>query len=47
MSKLRCWPISFTLYKTLLKNKKKSGTNFPASFSAWFLKENISHAIFY
>ena len=29
------------------KKKKRSGTNLPASFSAWFLKKNISIVIFY
>ena len=32
--KLRCYPLSFTLYKPLLKNKKIYGTTLPASFSA-------------
>ena len=40
-------PISFTSYKAFLKNKKRSGTRFPASFSAWFIKENISFVIFF
>ena len=29
------------------KNKKRSGTSLPASFSAWFLKKNISLVIFF
>ena len=29
------------------KSKKRSGASLPASFSAWFLKKNISVAIFY
>ena len=45
--KLRCWPLAFTLYKTFLKNKERSGTILPTWFSAWFLNKNISHAIFY
>ena len=36
-----------TSYKVFLKNKKMSGTSLPASFSAWFLKKNISLAIVY
>ena len=39
--------IFFTSYKVCLKNKKRSGTSFPASFSAWFLKKNIYVVIFY
>ena len=45
--KLRCRPLAFTSYKAFLKNQKKSGTSFPVSFSAWFLKKNMSHVIFY
>ena len=45
--KLRCWPLTITLHKASLKNKKDSGTSLPASFSAWFLRKNISHVIFY
>ena len=47
ISKLRCWPVAFTLFKAFLKIKKRSATNRPASFSALFLKKNISHVIFY
>ena len=32
--KLSCRPLAFTLYKTFVKNKKRSGTSFPASFSS-------------
>ena len=35
--KLSCRPPGFTSYKGFLTNKKKSGTSFPASFSAWLL----------
>ena len=35
------------LIKTFLKNKKRSGTILPVSFSVWFLKKNISLVIFY
>ena len=45
--KLSCWLLAFTSYKAFLKNKKASGTSLPASFSAWFLKKNISLVIFY
>ena len=38
--------ILFIYFKTFLKNKKRSGTSFPASFSAWFLKRNIALVIF-
>ena len=31
---LSCRPLGFTSYKAFLKNKKRSGTNLPASFSA-------------
>ena len=33
--------------KTFLKNKKRSGSSLPTSFSVRFLKKNISHIIFY
>ena len=45
--KLRCWSLTFTLYKVILKNKIRSGTSLPTPFSVWFLKKIISHAIFY
>ena len=45
--KLRCKPLAFTSRKTILKNKKSSGTNLPALFSAWCLKKNIFLVIFY
>ena len=45
--KLRSWALAFTLYKTFLKIKNESRTSLRTSFSAWFLKKNISHAIFY
>ena len=45
--KLTYRPLAFTLCKAFLKNKKSSGTSFPASFSAWFLKKNIYPVIFY
>ena len=38
--------ILFIYLKAFLKNKKRSGTSFPASFSAWFLKRNIALVIF-
>ena len=43
--KLRCWPIAFILYKTFLKNKKRSGTCLHALFFAWFLRKN-SHILY-
>ena len=33
---------AFNWYKDFLKNHKKSGNNLLESFSAWFLKKNIS-----
>ena len=45
--KLSCRPFAFTSYKAILKNKKRSETSLPVSFSTWFLKKNISDAIFY
>ena len=42
-----CLPLAFASYKAFLKNKKRSWTSLPASFSAWFLKQNISLAVFY
>ena len=45
--KLSFRPLGFTSYKDFLKNKKRSGTNLSASFSAWLLKKNISLVIFY
>ena len=45
--KLSCCPLAFTLHKAFLKEKKRSGTSLPYSFSAWFLKENISLVMFY
>ena len=32
--KLSCRPLAFTPYKAFLKNKKRSKTSLPASFSA-------------
>ena len=40
--KVSCRPIAFPSVKAFLKNKKRSGTTLPASFSAWLLRENIS-----
>ena len=39
--------LAFSWYKAFKKNKKRSVTSFPNSFSAWFLKKNISLVIFY
>ena len=38
--KLRCRPLAFTSNNAFLKNKKRSGTNIPASFSARLLKKD-------
>ena len=43
--KLRCCPLSFTLCKAFLK-QKRSETSLPASCSPRFLKEKISHVVF-
>ena len=45
--KLSCRSPAFTSYKFFLTNKKRSGTSLSASFSAWFLKKNISLVILY
>ena len=45
--KLRYRAPAFTSYKAFFKNKKRSITSLSASFSAWFLKKNISLVIFY
>ena len=45
--KLRFRPRAFTSNKVFLKNKKRSGTSLPASFSAWFLNKNISRVKFF
>ena len=37
----------FYLIRSFFKNKKRSGTSFPVSFSAWFLKKNISFIMCY
>ena len=40
--KSSCRTIAFTLCKAFLRNKKRSGTSLPASFSAWnFLHSKI------
>ena len=44
--KLSCRPFAFASYQAFLKNKKKSGTSLPASFSLRFLKKNIFLPIF-
>ena len=47
MWKLNCRPLAFTFYKAFLKEKRRSGTSLPVSFSALFLKKNISLVICY
>ena len=44
---INCKPLTFTSHKAFLKNKKRSGTSLPASFSAWLFKKNIYLVIFY
>ena len=44
--KLSRRPLAFTSDKAFLKNKKESRTSLPVSFSALFLKDNISLVIF-
>ena len=39
--KLNCGKLAFTFCKAFLKNKMRSGTSLPPSFSVWFLKKNI------
>ena len=43
----KCWPLTYTANKAILKSKKWFGTTVPVSFSAWFLKKNVSHNILY
>ena len=45
--KVRCWPLTLTLYKVFLKNRKRSGASLPTKFFAKILKKNNFHAIFY
>ena len=45
--KLRCRPVAFNSFKAFLKNKRRTGTSLPATFSAGFLKENFSPITFY
>ena len=45
--KLNCRPLATTTYKAFLKNKMRSETSLLGSFSAWFLKKNIYHVIFF
>ena len=42
---ISCWPLALTLHEVFLKNKKRSGTSLPTSFSTWFLKNNISRLL--
>ena len=39
--KLNSRPFAFTSYKAFSKNKKRSGSSLPVSFSARFLIKNI------
>ena len=45
--KLGCSLLGFSSYKVFLKNKERSGISLPVSFSAWFLKKNVSLVMFY
>ena len=45
--KTKMLTIWFYLLWFFLENKKRSGISVPDSFSAWFLKKNVSHIIFY
>ena len=45
--KLSCKPLALKSSKAFSKNKKRYVTSLPASFLGWFLKKNISLAIFY
>ena len=44
--KLSCRPLAFTSYEAFKKTKNRSANSLVASFSAFFLKKNISLAIF-
>ena len=44
---ISCGPLGLILYKTFLKNKKRSGTSLPVSFSKWILKKNVSLVMLY
>ena len=46
-AKTKMLSLVFTLHIAFEKNKKRFGTSLVASISASFLKENISHVIFY
>ena len=39
--KLSCRPLAFTLFKNFFKNKGKSGTSVPVSFSVWLFKKKL------
>ena len=45
--KLRCWLLVLALYIAFLKNRRISGTRFPASLFAWILKKNTFRNIFH
>ena len=48
--KLKCKPLAFISFRaSFLKKKKRdrSGISLPTSFSAQFLKKNISHVMFF
>ena len=44
--KLSGRPLDIISYKAFLKNKKRSGTSHPVSFSAWFFKKDVFLVIY-
>ena len=43
----KCWLLAFTSHEGFFQKKGRSRTCLPVTFSAWFLKKNISHFICY
>ena len=46
MLKLNSKQLAFTSYKAFLKKQRRSGTSFPASFSAWFWRKIYFSVLF-
>ena len=46
MLKLSSKQLAFTSYKAFLKKQRRSGTSFPASFSAWFWRKIYFSVLF-
>ena len=44
---ISCKPLPFTSCKTFLRTKERTENSCPVSFSAWFLKKNVSFVVFY